>query len=107
MKLPRNIFKFFLVILLMTSCSSVREGLEGKKIREGEEFLIQKKNPLVLPPDFDKLPLPKNANNDESNNVEIEEDIEKLLQVNSEKKKTSTEENNSTSLEESILEKIK
>ena len=43
MKLPKNIFKFFLVILLMTSCSSVREGLEGKKIREGEEFLIQKK----------------------------------------------------------------
>ena len=41
----------------------------------------------MLPPDFDKLPLPKNVNNDENNNIEIEEDIEKLLQVNSEKKK--------------------
>ena len=107
MKLSKNIFKLFLVILLMTGCSSVREGLEGKKIRDGEEFLIQKKNPLVLPPDFDTLPLPKNVNKNESDNIEVEEDIEKLFQANSEKKKASSEENNSTSLEESIIKKIK
>ncbi|MDA7770345.1 DUF3035 domain-containing protein [Candidatus Pelagibacter sp.] len=91
----------------MASCSSIREGLEGKKIKEGEEFLIQKKNPLVLPPDFDMLPLPKNANKNDSDNVDSKEDIEKLLQATSEKKKTSTDENNSTSLEESIIKKIK
>ena len=52
-------------------------------------------------------PLPKIANSEESNNIEIETDIEKLLQKNSGEKKTDTTENSSTSLEESIIKKIK
>ena len=78
-----------------------------KKLGDGEEFLIEKKNPLVVPPDFDDLPLPKNTNNEESNNVETEEDIQKLFELNFKQKKKSTVENNSTSLEESIIKKIK
>ena len=91
----------------MTSCSSIKEGLGQKKLGDGEEFLIEKKNPLVVPPDFDDLPLPKNTNNEESNNVETEEDIQKLFELNFKQKKKSTVENNSTSLEESIIKKIK
>ena len=103
MKIIKNISIFFFVTLIMTSS---KEGL-GQKSRDGEEFLIEKKNPLVVPPDFDDLPLPKNTNNEESNNVETEEDIQKLFELNFKQKKKSTVENNSTSLEESIIKKIK
>ena len=105
-KIKSFIFILFTSILV-ANCSGVREGLQGKKLGEGEEFLIQKKNPLVLPPDFDTLPLPKNVYNEENNSLEIEGDIEKLLKKNSGKKKSDTMENNSTSLEESIIKKIK
>mgnify|MGYP001216997102 FL=1 len=107
MKIIKNISIFFFVTLIMTSCSSIKEGLGQKKLGDGEEFLIEKKNPLVVPTDFDLLPLPKNTNSEESSNIETEEDIQKLFELNSEKKKTNTVENNSTSLEESILKKIK
>ena len=107
MKIIKNISIFFFVTLIMTSCSSIKEGLGQKKLGDGEEFLIEKKNPQVVPPDFDDLPLPKNTNNEESNNVETEEDIQKLFELNFKQKKKSTVENNSTSLEESIIKKIK
>ena len=49
---------FFL--LLFSGCQDVKKGFSGKKIDQGEEFLVIKKNPLVVPPDFEKMPLPKN-----------------------------------------------
>ena len=107
MKIIKNISIFFFVTLIMTSCSSIKEGLGQKKLGDGEEFLIEKKNPLVVPPDFDELPLPKNTNNEEGSNIETEEDIQKLFELNSKQKKTSTVEDNSSSLEESIIKKIK
>ena len=49
-------------MLFLYSCG-VGEALQGKKRSEqGDEFLIDKKNPLAMPPDFDKLPKPGEAN---------------------------------------------
>ena len=45
--------------MLLSSCSGVREGLSLKKKQEVDEFLIEKKNPLILPPNFSKLPKPR------------------------------------------------
>ena len=43
---------FFIVIpLFLASCQSIKDGLSGKKSENSDEFLVQKKNPLVLPPD--------------------------------------------------------
>ena len=43
----------------MLSCSDTLKGFKlKKKSTSGDEFLIQKKDPLVLPPDFSKLPNP-------------------------------------------------
>ena len=53
------------------------------------------------------MPLPKNTNNEEGSNIETEEDIQKLFEINSKQKKTSTVEDNSSSIEESIIKKIK
>ena len=107
-KITKKTLSLIIMLTYLSGCQSLKEGLEGnKKSKSAEEFLIEKKNPLVVPPDFDDLPLPKNTNNEESNNVETEEDIQKLFELNFKQKKKSTVENNSTSLEESIIKKIK
>ena len=57
----KKLIYFVLVFFIfLTGCQSIKDGLEGnKKTKSAEEFLIQKKNPLVLPPDYSKLPCQK------------------------------------------------
>ena len=103
----KNLFKNTLFILLilgtLSGCQSVKDGLTGKKNTNSDEFLVQKKNPLVLPPDYDKLPEPKTLKKNSE-----DEDIEIILGKglssinNSSKTKTSN-----GPLEKSIIEKIK
>ena len=58
-----KISKLIFLLLFLYSCGSVGEALQGKKRSDqGDEFLIDKKNPLVMPPDFDKLPKPGEVN---------------------------------------------
>ena len=53
-----KINKLLFLLLFIYSCG-VGEALQGKKRSDqGDEFLIDKKNPLAMPPDFDKLPIP-------------------------------------------------
>tara|TARA_B100000900_G_C20536986_1_gene698811 strand:+ start:365 stop:679 length:315 start_codon:yes stop_codon:yes gene_type:complete len=95
----------FLVILVnfLAGCQSLKDGLEGtKKSKKAEEFLIQKKNPLVLPPDFDKLPVPENSSD---LSQEDEFDLKKILK--SEGSTTNTENQTNSSLEKSIIDTIK
>ena len=47
---------------LITSCESVRKGLTGSKNQSTDEFLVKKKDPLILPPDFENLPNPSERN---------------------------------------------
>ena len=66
----------FVLLNFLTACQSVREGFEGKKkSQSAEEFLIEKKNPLVLPPDFSKL-IPKSETTSISEN---EFDLESII----------------------------
>ena len=55
-KLFRNTFFLILILVLVSACQSVKDGLTGSKKSNSDEFLVEKKNPLVLPTDFDKLP---------------------------------------------------
>ena len=96
---------FLLIILnLFNGCQSIKDGLEGnKKSKSAEEFLIQKKNPLVLPPDYSKLPMPKNVSEEKTTdefNLEyiLKKDIGNLNSENVSK---------SNSIEKSVLDKIK
>ncbi len=104
-----NFFKktliFTILVFLLTGCQTLREGLEGsKKGRSAEEFLIDKKNPLVLPPDYSKLPVPKDDEEQTKSKNEI--DVEQILKKNPQTSNTYTNKKGS-SLEKSILEKIK
>ena len=99
---------FLLFLLFVYSCGSVGEALQGKKRSDqGDEFLIDKKNPLTMPPDFNKLPKPGEANVKTTKNIQSEQsNIENLLK-NSKDNQTSSTNKQSTSIESSILKKIK
>jgi len=96
--------KIIYVIILSffaTSCadtfSSVKRGLTGAKANTADEFLVKKKDPLILPPDYENLPTP------DERIVDIEEisDFEKNLEALVEDDTSS-----SSSIESSILKKI-
>ena len=103
-----KISKLFLLLLFLYSCGSVGEALQGKKRSDqGDEFLIDKKNPLAMPPDFDKLPKPGETSAKSTKDIESgQSNIESLLK-NSEIEEDNSFSEQSTSLESSILKKIK
>ena len=102
MRTINNILKIFTVSLFLFSCSGGLEGFKlKKKSTSGDEFLIEKKDPLVLPPDFSKLPNPEE---DIQETKEEESQIEIVFKNdNSENENTDK---STTGLEKSILEKI-
>ena len=58
MKLKKIIILLFSLLFLF-SCTNAKDALQGKKRSENsDEFLVEKKNPLTVPPDIDELPVP-------------------------------------------------
>ena len=99
---------FYLIILLLIlcSCQGVKDALTGKKYENSDEFLVIKKNPLVLPPNFDDLPTPKDVA--ETTQIEnIENEIEDLLSSIKDNNEEVVESSSSTDTESFVLEKIK
>ena len=103
-------FKKIIILLFSTlflfSCSGAKDVLQGKKRSDtSDEFLVEKKNPLTVPPDINELPVPLDQEDQANNQEDI--DIKKVLKID-ESQDTSTENNNGNqnSLEESILERI-
>ena len=96
----KKIIYILSIIFFVTSCTTmdtVKRGLTGEKRASTDEFFIEKKDPLIIPPDYENLPTP------EERSV-AKEDIstfEKTLGA-------SIEDNSSTSssVEDSILKKI-
>jgi len=93
-----------IVLLVLSSCKSVKDGLSGRKQNNSDEFLIKKKTPLVLPPDFEKLPTP---NNEMALEKAEEENIEKLIALDSFKNKNKNSMSKSKTIEGFVLEQIK
>ena len=101
--MKKNILLIFIVAYLQ-ACSSVTEGFKLKKGNTGDEFLVEKKNPLVLPPNFNELPEPGKTRISETNNQESFEG--KILNTNI-KNNNQTKNNTTNSTEELILKNIK
>ena len=93
------------LIFLVTSCvdtwGNVKRGLLGTKENSTDEFLIQKKDPLILPPDFDSLPSPS----EKEEAIEEKSSFEKTLKQTSETEITPS--SVGTSAEDSILKQIR
>ena len=106
MKFKKIIFLFSM--LLLFSCSGAKDALQGKKRSDNsDEFLVEKKNPLIAPPDIDELPVP--LDQDEQNQIDNQEevDIKKVLKIDEDTDSNDENSNASqNSIEKSILEKI-
>ena len=88
---------------LLASCQSVTDGFKLKKKDGADEFLVEKKNPLVLPPNYNDLPKPESVNS--SNEKEV--DSFKSTITKSENNDTEQKSSKSSSTEETILKNIK
>ena len=101
-----KIFKNFLLInllFLILSCGVVKEGFENPKKKSSDEFLVEKKSPLVMPPEFNKLPVPENNEQDSNSDQKT---IKNLLNEN-EGQSSVINDSSNESLEKTLLEKIK
>ena len=96
-----------LSLVFLYSCSGLSDTLEGKKRSENsDEFLVEKKNPLTVPPDMSELPLPFDQE-EQKNNEEDSDVIKKVLQIDQTQKSIDESSNgDQKNLEQSILEKI-
>ena len=94
---------FFGLLFLLTSCQSAKEGLSGGKKDNTDEFLVQKKNPLVLPPDYNDLPLPKDYKiKDDQSSANVDNEIKKLIESEAKDNISNNDSAGDSSLEDSI-----
>ena len=100
-----KILIFFQLILFLYSCSSVKEGFTNQKKSSSDEFLVEKKSPLTMPPDYNDLPVPNdNKETAEANENKIKDLVSKNGNENVEMNNTKEDNLN---IEQSILKKIK
>ena len=93
-----------LAFVFLSSCAAVQEGLSSNKKTGSDAFLVEKKAPLVMPPNYDELPIPKPEN---QQNEEKSDNIKKLISNENTNTNKSISSDNNNSLEKNILEKIK
>lgn len=99
----KNLILLLLVFFIVSACQSAKDAFTLKKKSSGDEFLVEKKSPLILPPDFNELPEPKSQNSDEDNNQQIKNLINKKDNVSTIDGKGSS----SKTFKEHLLSKIK
>jgi hypothetical protein len=102
----KNIKSSLLIIfstILISSCGSVQKAFDPQNKNTSEEFLVEKKSPLSIPPSFEELPVPSNEKVNKENQIN---NIESLITEtnNSEKLETDVSDKN---IEQSIIDKIK
>ena len=107
MKKTNPLITSFLILLFLNSCGTVAEGLGGSKKKGSDEFLVEKKSPLVLPPSFGELPEP---GKEPEENIILEKkdtsDIEDIINQSSSKSTSEKSVDSKNSIEQSIIKKI-
>ena len=100
---------FFLlnILIFFSSCGTVKDAFSNQKKNSSDEFLIEKKSPLVMPPHYGDLPIPQSSEND-NQKINNSNKIQDLI-TNNENKNTDNVNDNTQgqTFEKSILEKIK
>ena len=107
MKKTNPLIASFLILLFLNSCGTVAEGLGGSQKKGSDEFLVEKKSPLVLPPSFGELPEPgkepeENIISDKKDTSDIEDIINQSSSIIITEKRDDTK----NSIEQSIIKKI-
>jgi len=110
-------------LFIVSACAKLSEGMTGsKRSKSSDEFFVHKKKPLVLPPDFNDMPIPKPTHKKQTQDNDIEDllgiknqtqtqtqndnDIENLLKIKKKISSNTSQSASDKSLENSILKKI-
>jgi len=96
----KKIIYILFIICFVTSCQTlgeVKRGLTGEKVASTDEFFIKKKDPLIMPPDYENLPTPDERITAREEISDFEISLENSIEDNS---------STSNSAESSILKQI-
>ena len=109
-------------LFIVSACAKLSEGMTGsKRSKSSDEFFVYKKKPLVLPPGFNDMPMPKPTPKQQAKDEGIEDllgiknqtqndndinDIEDLLRTKKKTNDNTSQSGRDKSLEDSILKKI-
>ena len=108
MKKTNPLITSLVMFLFLNSCGTIAEGLGGSQKKGSDEFLVEKKPPLVLPPSFGELPEP--GKEPEENIILDKKDTSDIEDIINQSSTGSTSEKNDdtkNSIEQSIIKKIK
>ena len=104
MKINKLYITALTFLFIVSACANISEGLTGtKRSKSSDEFFVHKKKPLVLPPDFNVMPMPKPTQKIQTQN---DNDIEDLLRTKKKTNNNTSQSESDKSLENSILKKI-
>ena len=98
-----RIILYFITAVFLYSCSSLSDAgktLRNEKIRTTDEFLVKKREPLTLPPDYNDLPEPRSKDFNEKNK---KDEITKILKI----PKTKAVKKGSSNVQQSIIDQIR
>jgi len=115
-----KLYTIVLIFLFVSSgCAKLSEGMTGsKRSKSSDEFFVHKKKPLVLPPGFSDMPMPKPSQKKQTQDNDVENllginiqtqndnDIENLLKTIKNTNSNTSQSTSDKSLENSILKKI-
>ena len=96
-------FLLILSIIWLSNCGSIQKAFDPQNKNTSEEFLVEKKSPLSIPPSFEELPVPSNEKVNKESQIN---NIESLITQESNNQKLETVESDKD-FEQSILDKIK
>ena len=100
----RNILLFLNLIIFLSSCGVAKDAFSNQKKNNSDEFLVEKKSPLVLPPDYSELPIPN------SSEIQDEDDtnkLKKLITIDENNEDKTNKNKKNQNFKKKILEKIK
>ncbi|WP_435096277.1 DUF3035 domain-containing protein [Candidatus Pelagibacter bacterium nBUS_27] len=102
-------YKFLILIgfvssLFFSSCGTVKKAFDPQRKNGSEEFLVEKKSPLSMPPSFKELPKPSNEKIEKENQTN---NIESLISEKSNKNEKLENIESSKDFAQSMLDKIK
>ena len=101
MKKFNLLFILGIALIILSGCNTIKKGFKNPKKNSSDEFLVEKKSPLVMPPEFNELPIP---NQNEDTSQKQENNIKNLISDNN---GNTDQEASNSDLEGSILSKIK
>ena len=102
-KIFNKILVIIILCLFIAGCNSVKEAFDPQRKNSSEEFLVEKKLPLSMPPEFNELPVPSNDKVDKESQIST---IESLITKKNSNEKLEIIESDKE-FEQLLLDKIK